>query len=103
MPTPRHLTLLDPPKLKDATLAMALGGWMDGGSVSTGTVRQLMANLETVEIGRIDPDPFYIYNFPGPMEIAAIFRPGVIYRDGMIAGLDLPENVFYAAPAANLI
>ncbi len=39
----RPLKILDTPTLKDGTLLLALTGWMDGGSVSTGTVKQLMA------------------------------------------------------------
>jgi proteasome assembly chaperone (PAC2) family protein len=101
--TPRHLTLLSPPKLQDATLVLALSGWMDGGAVSTGTVRQLMSELETVEVARIDSDPFYIYNFPGSMEVAALFRPSVRYRNGRVDELEMPGNTFYAAPADNLV
>jgi proteasome assembly chaperone (PAC2) family protein len=91
------------PQLKDSTLVVALGGWMDGGSVSTGTVRQLMGEFETMEIARIDSDPFYIFNFPGAMDVAAIFRPAVRYRGGKVDTLDWPENIFYAAPKDNLV
>ena len=34
------------PPLADATLVLALTGWMDGGDVSTGTVRRLVDLLE---------------------------------------------------------
>lgn len=91
------------PQFSNGTLLLALTGWMDGGLVSTGTVRSLMDGRSLEEVASIDPDPFYIYNFPGSMEIAAIFRPDVRYEDGVIAELEMPENSFYAAPTANLI
>ena len=98
-----HLQDVTIPKLNDATMLLALTGWMDGGFVSTGTVRSLMADRDVKDIARINSDPFYIYNFPGSMEIAALFRPTVRYQDGLIAELDLPTNTFHADESANLV
>jgi proteasome assembly chaperone (PAC2) family protein len=99
-----YLTLNNPPKLTKGTLLLALTGWMDGGDVSTGTVKHLMEKRELVEIARIDPDPFYIFNFPGPMEVAAVFRPQVAIRNGLVRRSPrFPENVFHADAAANLV
>jgi len=93
----------DPP-LSNATLLLALTGWMDGGDVSTGTVKHLMDNRELVPIARIDPDPFYIFNFPGPMEIASIFRPEITIRKGLVKrSPKFPENLFQVDPANNLV
>jgi proteasome assembly chaperone (PAC2) family protein len=104
MSRPSQLVVNDPPKLQNATLLLALTGWMDGGEVSTGTVKQLMRGREGVrEIARIDPEDFYIYNFPGSMEIAALFRPHVKYEDGVVEELEFPTNVFLADDAANLV
>ena len=98
-----HLRINDLPKLKDATMLLALTGWMDGGLVSTGTVRSLMDGRELTEIARIHSDPFYIYNFPGSMEIAAVFRPHGKYEEGVITDLQMPENVFQCDAANNLV
>ena len=98
-----YLTLLSRPRLHEATMLLALTGWMDGGLVSTGTVRRLMESRDAAEIARIEPDPFYIYNFPGSMEVAALFRPNVKYEDGLITNLQLPTNVFHCDAAANLV
>jgi proteasome assembly chaperone (PAC2) family protein len=78
---------------------------MDGGLVSTGTLRSLMSSRTTPlpTVATIDPDPFYIYNFPGSMEVAALFRPDVSYDDGVITSFELPENTFHADPDANLL
>jgi predicted ATP-grasp superfamily ATP-dependent carboligase len=100
---PEHLTILSRPKLQDATMLLALSGWMDGGLVSTGTVRRLMELRDVTEIARIDPDPFYIYNFPGSMEIAALFRPEAKYEGGLVTDLNIPANVFHCDPAAHLV
>src|SRR6185437_14312456 len=51
-----------------------------------------------------DADPFYIFNFPGPMEVAAVFRPEVTIRKGLVRRAPkFPENVFHADVAANLV
>src|SRR3954465_1562966 len=84
------LKILHEPKLTDATLLLALTGWMDGGAVSTGTVRQIMDHREVKQIARVEPDDFYIYNFPGSMEVSALFRPEVKYEDGIVTRFELP-------------
>ena len=91
------------PTLDQATLVLAFSGWMDGGDVSTGTVRHLAALLHARPIGEIDPEPFYVYNAPGPMEVASLFRPHVEIEDGLIHRIDLPSNTFYCHATANLV
>jgi proteasome assembly chaperone (PAC2) family protein len=91
------------PALHQATLVLAFTGWMDGGDVSTGTVRRLVDLLGAEPVADIDPEPFYIYNFPGSMELAALFRPHIKIEDGRISRLDMPENVFYCHEPANLL
>ena len=93
----------DHPKLRDATLVLAFGGWMDGGAVSTGTVQRLVDLLEATPLAEIDSEPFYIYNFPGSMETAAMFRPHIEIESGLIKTLDMPKNRFYCHQAANLV
>ncbi len=91
------------PALKRATLVLALSGWMDGGDVSTGTVRRLVDLLEARAIAEIDPEPFYLYNFPGSMELVALFRPPIKIEDGQIVKLEWPANTFYCHEPANLV
>jgi hypothetical protein len=64
---PLHVN--DAPAFDGATLVLAFTGWMDGGEVSTGTVERLVDLLDARSFAEIDADPFYIFNFPGPMEI----------------------------------
>jgi len=91
-----------PPRYR-ATLVLAFSGWMDGGDVSTGTVQRLVDLLEARPVAEIEPDPFYLYNFPGSMEVAALFRPAVKIEDGLVSELAMPTNVFYCHEPANLL
>jgi proteasome assembly chaperone (PAC2) family protein len=104
--TPSHLDSLKirhRPKLYRATLVLAFTGWMDGGDVSTGTVNRLVRLLRAEPFAEIDPEPFYIYNFPGSMEIAALFRPHVEIEGGLLKTVDMPSNTFYYHDAADLV
>ena len=76
-----------------ATLVLAFSGWMDGGDVSTGTVKRLVHLLDAEPIAEIDPEPFYIYNFPGSMEIASLFRPHIEIEDGVITAQMAPTQL----------
>ena len=91
------------PTLEYGTLVLALAGWMDGGDVSTGTVRRLGDLLAAEPVADIDPEPFYLYNFPGPMEVAALFRPPVKIEDGLVKSLEMPASTFFCHEPANLL
>jgi proteasome assembly chaperone (PAC2) family protein len=91
------------PQLGESTLVLALSGWMDGGDVSTGTVRRLVDLLSARAIAEIDPEPFYIYNFPGSMELTALFRPHIKIEDGQVKQLQMPTNTFHIHEPAKLI
>ena len=91
------------PALHETTLVLAFDGWMDGGSVSTGTVQRLVDLLEARPLAEIEPDTFYLYNFPGPMELAALFRPNVEIEDGLIKAIEMPSAQFFVHEAANLV
>src|SRR5437764_14464606 len=96
------LRVQDCPALEQATLVLAFNGWMDGGDVSTGTVRGLVDLLDARPVAEIDPDPFCIYTFPGSMELAALYRPALQIEDGLITSLEMPTNVVYCHDPANL-
>ncbi len=90
------------PRLRRATLVLAFSGWMDGGDVSTGTVERLIKLLGAEPFAQIDSEPFYIFNLPGSMEVAALFRPHVKVEDGLVREIEFPENTFYACEPAKL-
>lgn len=90
------------PRLDGATLLLALGGWMDGGLVSTGSVRHVMQVSHATQIGQLDGDGFYIDSFPGSMEIAALFRPEVKYHRGQIVRYERGTSTFHVSETARL-
>lgn len=95
--------IIDRLELHQATLVLAFSGWMDGGDVSTGTVSRLVRLLDCTPVAEIDPEPFYIYNFPGSMEMTALFRPHIRIEDGLIQAMDMPANTFHCYRPANLL
>ena len=97
------LTILARPPLHAPTLILGFSGWMDGGDVSTGTVDFLREALEAQPLAEIAPNDFYILNFPGSMEVTALFRPEVIIENGLIKDFTWPENRFFYAEHENLI
>ncbi|MBD3316019.1 MAG: hypothetical protein GF344_09545 [Chitinivibrionales bacterium] len=99
----RKLHLHSEPEIHDATLLIGLSGWMNGGDVSTGTIEYLSETLQAEELAHIDPEGFYIYSFPGSMEVTAMFRPHARIADGLVREYTPPENVFSSIPEKNLI
>ncbi len=97
------LDIKECPTLEQSTLVLSFSGWMDGGDVSTGTVQRLVDLLEAPEVASIDPEPFYLYNFPGSMEVTALFRPHIEIEGGLIQTFDLPTNQFFCAKESNLL
>jgi proteasome assembly chaperone (PAC2) family protein len=76
---------------------------MDGGKVSTGTIKCIIDKLGAEKFAEIVPEGFYLYSFPGSMEITALFRPHTKIRDGLIRSYELTENAFFYDEKNNLI
>lgn len=91
------------PTLRDGRMVLALSGWMDGGDVSTGTVNWLATALGAKKVAEIEPEPFYIYSFPGSMEISALFRPHTKIEDGVVTAYEPPTNIFYCDGTGNVL
>lgn len=91
------------PEITDARLIVSFDGWMDGGEVSTGTVRYLVERLGARRFADIDPSNFFLFNFPGSMEISALFRPRVRIEEGMIERLEQPRCAFYCSEEHNVV
>ena len=97
------LTFYDRPKIKNARLVLGFNGWMDGGEVSTGIIDYLVLKLRASKLASIDPAPFYLYNLPGTMEMAAMLRPYTKISNGLISDFQEPVSSFYYDMAHNLI
>ncbi len=98
-----ELNIFKRPKLDNPRLLLGFSGWMDGGNVSTGTIECLIDKLSAEKFAEIEPDAFYIYNFPGSMEITALFRPYTRIKDGLIKSYEVPRNEFFYSKDRNLI
>lgn len=87
---------------KDGVLLLGFTGWMDGGNVATGTIKYLVEELLAQRCAHIESPGFYLYNFPGDMDVSALFRPHTVIKDGMISEYDPPGNEFFFVPDRNL-
>lgn len=84
-------------------MVLGFSGWMDGGEISTGTVRYLMDVFGAKKFAEIESHDFYIYSFPGSMEVTALFRPTVKIEDGLIRRFRESRNTFYCARKQRLV
>jgi len=98
-----NLNILEKPTFKSPRMLLGFSGWMDGGEVSTGTVEGLVESLNARKFASIDHEGFYIYNFPGSMELAALFRPHSKIENARIENLEFPANYFFACEKNDLI
>jgi len=104
MPDPPEALTLNPgPTLAGGRMLLGFSGWMDGGEVSTGTIDLLLDTFETGEMGRIDPEPFYLRSLPGTMEDAELFRPFITVEDGMVIDYDADDPLLHIDPANRLV
>jgi proteasome assembly chaperone (PAC2) family protein len=103
MQTPRQLRIIDKPQLTDGRLVIGFTGWMDGGDVSTGSIDWLVRELDTDKVAEITPEGYYIYNFPGSMEVASVFRPEARIKNGLIRAYEPPANEFHCDRSRNIL
>jgi proteasome assembly chaperone (PAC2) family protein len=97
------LKIYERPKFNNPRMLLGFSGWMNGGEVSIGTVKCLIDKLDAQRFAEIEPTGFYIYSFPGSMEITALFRPHTQIKDGIIKSCEIPTNTFYYNKQSNLI
>jgi proteasome assembly chaperone (PAC2) family protein len=97
------LKISERPNFNKPRLLLGFSGWMDGGDVSTGTVKCLIEKLEARKFAEVEPEGFYIYSFPGSMEMTALFRPHTQIHDGLIRSFEIPADAFYCSQENDLI
>lgn len=98
-----NLQLYQQPQLDHPHMILGFTGWMDGSEVSSGTMAYLIDRQNAKIFAEIEPEGFYIYNFPGTMEFSSLFRPQVHIENGTVKSLDEPSNFFYADEKHQLI
>jgi len=101
--TPEELRIIEYPKLYEPRLLIGFSGWMNGGEVSTSTVKYISDKTNARKIAEIKPKGFYIYSFPGSMEITSLFRPHTKIQEGIVESYDIPSNEFFCDTRNNLI
>jgi proteasome assembly chaperone (PAC2) family protein len=97
------LQIYEKPELSQPRLLLGFTGWMDGGEVSSGTVRWMVDTMEAKYFGSIESENYYVYNLPGMMEVATLSRPHTRINQGLIEAFDFPSNSFFYSEANNLI
>jgi proteasome assembly chaperone (PAC2) family protein len=100
---PDKLHIYKRPKLNNPSLLLGFSGWMNGGEVSTGTVKLVAEKLGAEKLAEIEPEGFYIHSFPGSMETTAMFRPHTKIKNGLITSFKDASDVFLYSRQANLI
>jgi len=100
---PDKLHIRTMPTLTSPTLLLGFSGWMDGGEVSTGSIRYIAETLRAEKFAEIEPDGFYIQSFPGSMGLAALFRPHTRISNGLITSLEMSDNHFFYHKQSDLI
>jgi len=98
-----NLIIHKKPTLETTRMVLGFSGWMDGGSVSTGTIEYLKNNLKAKKFAKIDPKNFHIFNLPGTMEQVAQFRPYCRIQNGFLTDFQYPQNEFFYDEKNNLI
>ncbi len=91
------------PGLNKPRLVMGLSGWMDGGDISTGTIKYLREKLGAERFAYIEPAGFYVYSIPAPMELSAILRPHTRMKEGLVQELEMPANIFYCCGKQDIV
>lgn len=97
-----YLTVYDLPVPDRATMLLGFSGWMDGGEVSTGAIDYVIETHPARLAGKIDPELFYLLNFPGSMEVSALIRPPARIEDGLVRSLEMPSSLFHYCEELNL-
>lgn len=86
------LELRETPQNDTMYMLMGWRQWADAGAMSSGLPKYLAQETNARKIGTINPDGFYIFQFPGMHDLA---RPIVKFEDGLPVSLDTPRNDIY--------
>lgn len=87
-----QIDLWEIPKAKEIYMIAGWRQWVDGGAISSGLPRYLIKKLQARQIGKMQPDNFYIFQIPGMQQY---IRPIVRHQDGLTKSLHTQRNEFY--------
>ncbi len=80
------------PETEELTMLSGFRQWADAGSVSSGLPHYIVQQTKAVQIGRLRPDGFYLFQVPGTHDL---MRPVVHYKEGYPEVFDTQHNHFY--------
>lgn len=89
---PNSFELTEHPQATRMFMIAGWRQWADAGSTSSGLPHYLIQQTEARKIGSINPDGFYLFQFPATHDLV---RPVVKYEDGFPVSLQTPSNEFY--------
>ncbi|TAK11571.1 MAG: PAC2 family protein [Anaerolineae bacterium] len=89
-----RVELWDIPKNKDTCMIVGWRHWVDGGAISSGLPTYLVEQTGARQIGRINPDDFYLFQLPG---LPQFLRPLIVHHEGHPDALHTPRNEFHYA------
>ncbi len=84
--------LIERPVSEEIYMIVGWRQWADGGSVSSGLPQYLIHQTKARAIGSINPDGFYLFQFPGTHDLV---RPAVQFIEGYPVSLTTPHNDLY--------
>jgi hypothetical protein len=87
-----QLDLWEKPQSKEMYMVAGWRQWADAGMVSSGLPEYLIQLTGARQIGRINPDGFYLYQVPGTHDL---LRPVVNFNEGFPVSLKSQQNEFY--------
>jgi predicted ATP-grasp superfamily ATP-dependent carboligase len=87
-----QLDLWEKPQTKEMYMLAGWRQWADAGMVSSGLPEYLVQITGARQIGKINPDGFYLFQVPGTHDL---LRPVVNFKDGFPVSLNPQKNEFY--------
>ncbi|UCH60510.1 MAG: PAC2 family protein [Anaerolineales bacterium] len=88
------LEIWEKPHSQEISMLLGWRQWADAGSISSGLPAYLVKQLGAKQIGKIRPDGFYLFQFPGTHDLV---RPVVRFKEGYPEALETPKNELYYA------
>lgn len=81
------------PALRNPYVVCGIGGWVNGGEVSTGGVNYLIKQFKASKLAEMPASRYHVYQVPGLDNLRPVFR----LQEGLITESSLPQNEFFYA------
>jgi proteasome assembly chaperone (PAC2) family protein len=88
-----NLVLETRPVLRKPYIVCGVNGWVNGGDVSTGGVRALIAHFKATKFAEMTTARYHVYQVPGVESLRPVFK----MQDGLLVESELPRDQFFYA------